>query len=332
MKKPVFIVTEVLLSLLLAASAGTAAVLAADIRTGGAVIPPSVMDSIKKATGTDSKKPQSSQAPQESSSAASETASEEAKESEEPSKAASEPQSQEESSAAESSAEESRAPENTLDLQLEEPKNLNAQPEELTKLIKDYGYDYTMLGFDKFIVVHSDDKSGAEVYCYQRSSKGYWWDIAGTGKPITDKAFVGEKGVDFDIKPDSKKTPMGFYSIDEGFYIGEKPTTTFPMFEIKDDTYWVNDPDSRYYNSKVDGTDNKDWSTAEHMIDAKDAYKYGIVVEFNTDTPPDKKLASSIFMHIGSAPTQGSICVPEDVLKAIIEWLDDDSRTYIFIT
>ena len=186
------------------------------------------------------------------------------------------------------------------------------------------------LGFDHVIIVDSDTNSGAKVYCYQKTAKGYWWNIAGEGKPITDQAYIGTGGADFEIKRGSKKTPMGFYSVGDGFYIDDKPDTTYPMFQITDKTYWVDDPKSKFYNKKVEGTDKKDWTSADHMISSADAYKYGLVIEFNTSSP-DPKMASSIFMHCGNSVTEGCIAMPENIMKAILEWLDKDSNVYTLI-
>ena len=53
-------------------------------------------------------------------------------------------------------------------------------------------------------------------------------------------------------------------------------------------------------------------------------YKYGIVIEYNTD-PVIKGNGSAIFLHIWkneSIPTAGCVAVSEENLIKIIEWLD----------
>ncbi len=323
MKKPAFIVTETLLSLVLAASVGTAALFTADIKTKGGIIPPEWRETLKlPAPASQTSQPAQTSAPAASSEGAgtSSTA------------APTEPESAPEP--AESSPAEESLPSalEALGLQVTEPKNLKAQPKELTKYISDYGYNYDYLGFDHLVLVDAGDNSQARVFCYQKSSKGYWWNIAGEGKSLTDKAFIGEKGADFDPQPGSKKTPFGCYRLGDGFYIGQKPDTTYPLFEITDDVYWVTDTKSKQYNQKVSGAAEKDWSSAHHMIDSKEAYRFGTVVEFNTDDPADKKLSSAIFLHCGSAPTDGSVVIPEQEMQAILEWLQSGSKAYLFVT
>lgn len=344
MKKSTFIVTQTILSIVLIASVASAAVLTMDIRSGGKILPQELFQiqtesktkSAKNDTPAQESKTEPSKAEETSVSKIQESSEDEKEESsksenskKEESKAE---ESKQESSKQESSKEESKSADaNELNLILEEPKNLKSNPKELTKFINDYGYDYDSLGFNRLIVIDTGNKTDAKVYCYQKSSKDYWWNIAGDGKAITDKGYIGSNGADFDITPGSKKSPLGFYHLGEGFYIGEKPNTTYPTFEITEDIYWVDDTKSKFYNQKVEGTENKDWSSAEHMISADKSYKYGIVIDFNTSSP-DKKLASSIFMHCGDSATDGSIVVPENIMKAILEWLDSDSNAYIFIS
>ena len=330
MKKPAFIITEIFLSLVLVASAGAAVVLTADIRSGGTILPQQYFTAPgKESANQTSTEKTSSKAPESSA----ESAAEAAKDSK-PESSVSEKSKPEESSKDEGSKTEESKPSatKTLSLQLEEPSDLSEQPKELTKLVNNYGYDYETLGFDKLIVVDKSGESTAKIYCYQKSSKGYWWDIAGSGKALTDKGFIGSEGVDFDVKPGSKQTPLGFYPITEGFYIESKPDTTFPMFKITEDTYWVTDTKSKFYNQHVEGTDDKDWSSADHMISSPDSYSCGLIVDFNTDNPADTSLAGGIFVHVGNAPTEGCIAMPETELRAIAEWLDGNSSCYIFIT
>lgn len=341
MKKPVFIITQTILTIILLASIGTAAIVTMDIRTGGKVLPKEWFSTQEKSENKSDKNETSvtensmqSSVPAGSSvntSQESPKETEQSSEKEKPSKqenSKAESSEQEESSKAEES---SKSDNDGLKLILDEPKNLKSNPKELTKFINDYGYDYDSLGFNRLIVVDVGSKGNAKVYCYQKSSKNYWWNIVGDGKAITDKGYIGKKGADFDIAPDSEKSPLGFYALDEAFYIGEKPDSTYPMFEITEDTYWIDDKESEFYNQKVEGTEDKDWSSAKHMIDDEDTYKYGIVVDFNINSP-DKEFANSIFMQCGNAVTDGSVAVPEDVMKSIIEWLDSDSNAYIFVS
>ncbi|MDD6488789.1 MAG: L,D-transpeptidase family protein [Clostridia bacterium] len=306
MKKSSFIITEIALAAVFAVSAVTVGFFASDIINNGKTAEPIKSESSVQ----ESTKPESTEQSSKSESSVQET-------------------SKKAESSAEESPEESKSS-SSLKLQLTPPENLSSQPEELTTYISNYGYFYDNMNFDHLIVVDTNDSKGT-VYCYQQAENGYWWNIAGDGKPLTDKCYIGENGADFVVTENSKKTPLGFYQLGEGFYIDDKPSTSYPMFRITEDTYWVDDPKSVYYNQKVEGTEKKDWESAEHMISETDAYKYGIVINYNTD-PVVANAGSAMFMHCKNSATSGCVAVPEDIMKTILEWLDKDSNAYIFIT
>ena len=186
MNKPVFVITETFLSLLLAASVAAIGILAADIKTNGSILPENFLG-----IGTErSAKPQETQPSETEESEPNRSVSKVQNEKQESSKKAEESK---QASSSETSKEEST---NELNLLLEEPKDLTEQPKELTEFINSFNYDYDHLGFDHLIVVDTGDKSTAKVYCYEKGSKDIWWNIAGEGKPITEKGFFGENGGD----------------------------------------------------------------------------------------------------------------------------------------
>lgn len=218
---------------------------------------------------------------------------------------------------------------------LKEPENLDRQPKDLEEFMTAYEYDFeeTLTG-NKLILVEADNFSNtakAKLFCYEKSENGYWWNVAGEGETVTDEVYIAENGSAYEVFDDSKKTPAGIWSLGEGFYIGEKPDTTYPMFEITEDTYWVTDTQSQFFNQKVEGIEEKDWTKAEHMITAEKSYQYGLVINYNIDEPDISK-PSALFMHCGNTPTESCIAVPENVMKAILEWLDSDSSPVIWIT
>ncbi len=320
MKKPVFIIAETLLSLVLAASLAAVAALAIDIKTNGKLIPPELYGG-KSESSAASEQSKTENSKSESSQQASEASAKESSEKEQQS-------SKEEEPSKETSKD--NKTKSTEGLILKAPDGLNSQPKDLSEFINNSGFSFESLGFDHLIVVDTNTDSTAKIYCYQKNDNGYWWNIVGEEKPMTDKGFIGEEGTGYDLEPDSRRTPLGFYTLGKGFYIGDKPQSTYPMFEITDKTYWVDDPHSAFYNTMVEGTDKKDWSSADHMISAKDAYKYGIVIEYNTYNI-DTGLANSIFINCGDSPSEGSVVVPQATMKTILEWLDEDSNPYVYI-
>lgn len=218
---------------------------------------------------------------------------------------------------------------------LREPQNLSSQPKDLEEFMSAYEYDFaeTLTG-NKLILVEADNYSNtskAKLFCFEKNKNGFWWNVAGEGEAVTEEVYIGENGSAYDVSADSKKTPAGMWLLGEGFYTDEKPVTTYPLFQITENTYWVTDTNSKFFNQKVEGIEEKDWTKADHMTASANSYKYGLVIDYNI-SEPDTEKPSAIFMHCGNTPTEGCIAVPEDVMKKILEWLDSECAPFIWIT
>lgn len=102
------------------------------------------------------------------------------------------------------------------------------------------------------------------------------------------------------------KTPTGVYSFLYGFGTGGNPGTSYGYKQITQNSYFVDDVNSKYYNQWYEGTDQK----GEHMIKYGTQYKYGLVIGYNTSNTPGK--GSAIFLHCnGSGNTAGCVSIPE---------------------
>ena len=140
--------------------------------------------------------------------------------------------------------------------------------------------------------------------------------------------FVGRQGTVDNMSEDISGTPKGLYSIGSAFYRNNTPETRLNVFEITQDTYWIDDPDSKFYNQRVEGTSEKDWDSAEHMIDYSN-YDYGFVINYNM--PAQYNAGSAIFFHVGYAPTAGCVAVSEDMVLQYLKNLDIAKNPYILI-
>ena len=125
--------------------------------------------------------------------------------------------------------------------------------------------------------------------------------------------YLGRNGTNDSKKEGDGCTPLGLYSVGSGFYIKEAPETGLDLFQITQDTYWIDDPNSQFYNQCVEGTENKDWKSAEHMISYSKEYLYGFVVDYNLAA--EKGVGSAIFFHINSNPTAGCIATTEEMVR-----------------
>lgn len=171
------------------------------------------------------------------------------------------------------------------------------------------------------VVENKDGKIIASIF---QQTKGQWYIVEETATQV----FVGRNGFAKNKTEGDGCTPIGFYKIGSAFYINKKPETKLDSFQINEQGYWVDDPQSAFYNQYVVGTDEKDWNSAEHMIDY-DVYRYGFVVDYNPDCKPG--LGSAIFFHIGYSYTAGCIAANEDYILKYLSLLDKDKNPYILI-
>lgn len=126
------------------------------------------------------------------------------------------------------------------------------------------------------------------------------------------------------------KTPSGIYSMKTTFGYGRTMATKMSYRQILADDIWVDDPHANDYNrwTKMGKTQAASY---EIMKRDDDLYKYGIVIEYNTD-PVIKGKGSAIFLHIWrgkNSPTAGCVAVSEKDLIKIIGWLDPGAAPLI---
>ncbi len=126
------------------------------------------------------------------------------------------------------------------------------------------------------------------------------------------------------------RTPSGIFPL--GTIFGYEPLfpTRMPYRQAADDDLWVDDVHADDYNRWVKkGSTNA--SSFERMRRDDDLYKYGIVVEYNTN-PVIKGFGSAIFFHLWKGmgqPTEGCIALSEEDLIRVIRWLDPAARPLV---
>lgn len=176
--------------------------------------------------------------------------------------------------------------------------------------------------------VVSDDFSMAYVSLWERQSGG--WRLC---SPLW-QAGIGEQGI---APPGTKregdgKTPLGIFSLHRAFGYADAATTGLAYRQAKEDDFWVDDPNSPFYNQWVTGDPSAD--SFEVLQRSDHLYKWGIVIEYNTDpiVPGD---GSAIFMHLWRQPggvTAGCIALAEENLCWLIGQLNINSNPVIAIT
>lgn len=204
------------------------------------------------------------------------------------------------------------------------PAALSA-PDTMTELLAQGGSSLQQLsdiGCTQLVTVSS---SGSSAQLRFFSCENNTWTVDET---LSCSGFVGRNGVTSDMHEGGNASPFGLYHIGDAFYINDQPATGLNSFRITSDTYWVDDPDSSHYNQHMEGTAEKDWNSAEHMIDIS-GYRYGFVIDYNTAAAHGK--GSAIFFHISSGPTAGCVGTDESSVLAYLAKLNASANPFIMI-
>ena len=164
-----------------------------------------------------------------------------------------------------------------------------------------------------------------DVYAYDKGEGGIWV------KALGFSGFVGEKGVSSAKREGDKRTPAGIFRLGFAFGSEETPNPDYPFRAVTQESFWVDDPDSRFYNQWVEGEAERDWSSAERLANSPTAYALAVVVEYNYGQEAEPGKGSAIFLHVGDEPTSGCIALEKADLTALVQWLDEDASPRIVI-
>lgn len=195
----------------------------------------------------------------------------------------------------------------------------------------------------EIIVVTTSDWSAVEgtLRRYERRGRNHKW--ASAGQPVT--VVVGKNGLGWGsgvVSPDARgirdasdpvkkegdgKAPAGVFSLSRAFGYApqEQPRSKMPYVPLTAQVECVDDSNSRFYNRVVDrDTVAPDWNSSEHMLRSDELYRWGIVVDHNSD-PARPGAGSCIFLHIWRGPGQGTVgctAMPQEQVESLLAWLD----------
>ncbi len=147
-------------------------------------------------------------------------------------------------------------------------------------------------------------------------------------------AVIGKNGF---AQPGEKregdgKTPSGIYPLKMTFGYDQFIKTKMPCRQALADDVWVDDVNADDYNRwvKKGATQAKSY---EKMKRDDNLYKYGIVIEYNTN-PVVKGYGSAIFFHVWggeNVTTEGCVAVSEENIIKILEWLNPKAKPLIIM-
>jgi len=145
------------------------------------------------------------------------------------------------------------------------------------------------------------------------------------------------------------KTPLGEFYLGFAFGTISSETFNYPYVKISDNSYWVDDINSIYYNKWVEigdlpimvdfpyvcNTEDLKWASSEKLSDYSELYKKAIVIEYNISDDLDfgNAKGSAIFLHLKSknSYTGGCIAIDESDMDWLLKWLDYSKKPIINI-
>ncbi len=161
------------------------------------------------------------------------------------------------------------------------------------------------------------------------------WEKVFADQPVT----VGKNGMGWGIglfpkglagpekKEGDRRAPAGIFRIESAFGSQKRGRLQIPYRQTTAIDFWVDDPDSRFYNQWVQTrapAGQRDWSSAETLLRKDGIYELAIVVGHNR-SPAIAKRGSAIFMHRWYEPgvaTIGCTAMAKAHLEALVKWLD----------
>ncbi|MFE6901517.1 L,D-transpeptidase family protein [Streptomyces sp. NPDC057717] len=131
-------------------------------------------------------------------------------------------------------------------------------------------------------------------------------------------------------------TPSGTHTLTEGFGV-EAGGTNMPYTRVDSTQWWVEDPESKFYNSMHTAagadfplTESGDRGS-EHLVNYPTQYAKALVINFNR-WPAVPGRGAGIFLHVnGSGATAGCVSVPRATMDRIMSWVQPGAHPRIAI-
>ena len=217
----------------------------------------------------------------------------------------------------------------TSELETDAPQTAVSMPVLMSRQLEGAGMDPAALIGSQLIVVHALETPACELFGYQKTDEGWVLLENLTAVP----GVIGKNGIAQITWEGEKTTPIGYFALGPAYGKESYQETGLDYIQIQKEDYFVDDPDSKYYN-KLYKTEmhDKDWKTAEDMYELLNYYYYCIYIQHNVD-PIIPGQGSAIFIHVrdGDAYTSGCVGLEEDIMIALFRWLKKDEQPHILI-
>ncbi|MBI3929066.1 MAG: hypothetical protein HY319_26215 [Armatimonadetes bacterium] len=186
------------------------------------------------------------------------------------------------------------------------------------------------------VLTPSWQASEGELIRYRRAGAESPWEIAAQPIPVTlGRSGLGwgrglhPEGLEGPAKKEGDgRAPAGVFCLSRIFGFdpeGLDAERGLPFYRLTDQSRCIDDPRSKHYNRMLEADQvESDWKSAETM--RIEPYRWGIVVDHNTDQPVPGA-GSCIFLHIWESPTtptSGCTACGEEETRDLAGWLMRD--------
>ena len=157
---------------------------------------------------------------------------------------------------------------------------------------------------------------------------GLWQMVYGPVDAVLGKNGFSPSG---EKKEGDGRTPSGIFPLGTTFGYAPAVETGLPYRQVTAEDFWIDDPQSPQYNQWITGTPAA--KSFEKLKRDDDLYKYGIVIEYNTN-PVIQGAGSAIFLHVWrspESPTTGCVAVSEENMLRLLKWLDKTKNPVIIL-
>ena len=182
------------------------------------------------------------------------------------------------------------------------------------------------------VITVKSSGSYATVTAWAKGSAG-WKSVLST-----TAGRVGSNGVvaGSTRRQSTYTTPSGTYTLTEGFGV-EAGGTNMPYTRVNSTHWWVEDPESKFYNQMHTAagadfplTESGDRGS-EHLVNYPTQYAKALVINFNR-WPAVPGRGAGIFLHVnGSGATAGCVSVPRATMDRIMGWVQPGAHPRIAI-
>ena len=165
----------------------------------------------------------------------------------------------------------------------------------------------------QLIFVKNHDVTSADVVLYEKVGDEWKQTMNVQGK--SGKNGIARK----DDYAGPGTTPIGAFAVLDAFGTNPNPGTKLPYTRIDENLYLCGDI---YNNKLIDIRDNPhDCKTCKRLIDYDPEFRYGILIDFDSDSIPDSGSAISLHCSGSGDNVDGSVTIAEKDMAELLRRL-----------